>query len=169
MAARRVLISTRVGAAVGAFTGGVVVRCCSASWRSRNTLPSENIAGRVSIQAGSFGLLVAGTARSGEGSGVVVSRRERSNKPSSALNTSWQWPQRTQPSETFSWSCTTRKTVPQEGQDVARLMPESCHCHPISGASGAARCQQHPAIFTVCHFEREPRRVGGLQLLDLAL
>jgi hypothetical protein len=27
----------------------------------------------------------------------------------------------------LSWSCTTRKIVPQAGQRVARLIPESCH------------------------------------------
>src|SRR5471032_3076079 len=49
----------------------------------------------------------------------------RSNSASMPWNTSWHWPQRTQPSETLSWSCTTRKIVPQAGQRVARLIPES--------------------------------------------
>jgi hypothetical protein len=39
-----------------------------------------------------------------------------------ASNTSLQWPQRTQPSEIFSWSGTTRNIVPQAGQLVIRLM-----------------------------------------------
>jgi hypothetical protein len=39
-----------------------------------------------------------------------------------ASNTSLQWPQRTQPSEIFSWSGTTRNMVPQAGQLVIRLM-----------------------------------------------
>jgi hypothetical protein len=39
-----------------------------------------------------------------------------------ASNTSLQCPQRTQPSEIFSWSGTTRNIVPQAGQLVIRLM-----------------------------------------------
>ena len=41
-----------------------------------------------------------------------------------ASNTSEQWPQRTQPSEIFSWSGTTLNIVPQAGQRVIRLMSE---------------------------------------------
>jgi len=56
---------------------------------------------------------------------AMVGSLSRSNSASMPWNTSWHWPQRTQPSETLSWSCTTRKIVPQAGQRVARLMPES--------------------------------------------
>src|SRR5206468_11256771 len=41
-----------------------------------------------------------------------------------ASNTSLQWPQRTLPSEIFSWSVTTRNIVPQAGQLVIRLMSQ---------------------------------------------
>lgn len=39
-----------------------------------------------------------------------------------ASKTSWQRPQRTQPSEMRNWSATTRNLVPQAGQQVIRLM-----------------------------------------------
>jgi hypothetical protein len=45
-----------------------------------------------------------------------------SNSRPAALNMLSQRPQRTQPSETLSWSGTTRNTVPQDGQRVARLI-----------------------------------------------
>jgi hypothetical protein len=58
----------------------------------------------------------------GVGERSAGNSRSRSNSPSKALNTLAQRPQRTQPSETLSWSCTTRNTVWQTGQRVARLM-----------------------------------------------
>jgi hypothetical protein len=39
-----------------------------------------------------------------------------------ASNTSWQWPQRTQPAEMRNWSGTTLNIVAQAGQRVIRLM-----------------------------------------------
>ena len=39
-----------------------------------------------------------------------------------ASNTSWQWPQRTQPAEMRNWSGTTLNMVVQDGQRVIRLM-----------------------------------------------
>ena len=73
--------------------------------------------------------------------------RSRSNRPSSALKTSSQRPQRTQPSDTLSWSCTTRNTVPQEVHRVARLMPESCHaaCGRARSSAPSRRRRRTPA------------------------
>jgi hypothetical protein len=58
----------------------------------------------------------------GVGERSAGNSRSRSNNPSKALNTLAQRPQRTQPSDTLSWSCTTRNTVWQTGQRVARLI-----------------------------------------------
>src|SRR5204862_300299 len=68
--------------------------------------------------------------------------RPRSNKPSSALKTALQRPQRTQPSETLSWSWTTRNAVPQEVQRVARLIAKSCHAASV----GSRADEEDPAF-----------------------
>ena len=61
----------------------------------------------------------------GRGGGGSFSR---SNSAGRALKTSLQRPQRTQPSETFNWSWTTLKIVPQWVHRVARLIgPYLCH------------------------------------------
>lgn len=86
----------------------------------------------VGIGMGALARCCANTRVGGGAAGWRAARRaamagslSRSNSASMPWNTSWHWPQRTQPSETLSWSCTTRKIVPQAGQRVARLMPES--------------------------------------------
>src|SRR3954471_14057610 len=71
---------------------------------------------------------VGGGAAGGRGAArrpASAGSLSRSNSASMPWKTSWHCPQRTQPSETLSWSCTTRKIVPQVGQRVARLILES--------------------------------------------
>ena len=82
---------------------GALARC-SANARVAGAVEAARAAARRAATAGSL---------------------SRSNKASMPWKTSWHWPQRTQPSDTLSWSCTTRKIVPQAGQRVARLMSES--------------------------------------------
>ena len=81
------------------------------------------------------------TRCAGVGERSAGNSRSRSNRPSNALNTLAQRPQRTQPSDTLSWSCTTRNTVWQTGQRVARLMRKSCHAASGVQAPCAARLE----------------------------
>ena len=91
--------------------------------------------------------------------------RPRSNSPSSALKTSLQRPQRTQPSETLSWSWTTRNVVPQEVQRVARLIAKSCHAASAGSRRRSSGSSRRPRRRP----RGEPRRIGRLQLVGLAL
>ena len=97
--------STSVGSGTSSAPPSSLNGLLSASWLDSEPNP---LSGTVAAQAGD--------CQSG------ATSRSRSNRPSSALKTSLQRPHRTQPSETFNWSCTTRKTVPQALQRVARLM-----------------------------------------------
>src|SRR3954470_184155 len=97
----------------------------------------------------------AGLGGSGWGTGSASSAStESSARWAVASNTSEQWPQRTQPSEIFSWSGTTRNIVPQEGQLVIRLMRR-----PFYGGGSERRRHQDPAVLFVAHLQL---RVGGI-------
>ena len=119
-------------------------RCDAVSRRSARRCDRPDRGRVVSIGPSSVGCTAPPEPRAGSDQSGGASR-SRSNSPSRALKTSSQRPQRTQPSDTFSWSCTTRKTVPQAVQRVARLMAESCHrrlrrrAAPSSGSSRPRR------------------------------
>ena len=90
--------------------------------------PAPKVA--TALGGGSAGRATAGLGAKPDpvpAAGATAAFASRSNRPSMALKTSWHLPQRTQPSETLSWSCTTRKTVPQLVHRVARLIAKSCH------------------------------------------
>ena len=101
---------------------------------------------------------VAACASSPSGCGA---RRacSRSKMRSSALKTSPQRPQRTQPSETLSWSCTTRNAVlhalATRGQGGSGRRGREAH---------AARWPDHqdPALLLIRHIQGHPRRVRPL-------
>ena len=65
---------------------------------------------------------MVGGSGTGAGSSGNIDAAGSSARLAVASKTSLQWPQRTQPSEIFSWSGTTRNIVPQAGQLVIRLM-----------------------------------------------
>jgi hypothetical protein len=84
-----------------------------------------------------------------------------------ASNTSEQWPQRTQPSEIFSWSGTTRNIVPQAGQLVIRLMSRAIvGIRPAAQKRAVMRIQPSSSSLTS---KAGVRRVGRLQFVGLAL
>ena len=95
---------------------------------------------RAGADPGDVGLGDAEHIVDGVGADTGPSRL-RSKRPSSALKTLPQRPHRTQPSDTLSWSSTTRKIVPHAVQRVAKLIEGDCRCAaaPPMRPGGATR------------------------------
>ena len=68
----------------------------------------------------------------------ILERQADELSAARASNSASQRPQRTQPSATLSWSCTTRNTVSQAGQRVARVMPAAVSRRKRQAARRAA-------------------------------
>ena len=158
------------GAATGVLGAGAAMGALGDGACGRAGMAIGDGAGAGDVGMG-IGALARASANTRVGAGAagtrVAARRaaiagslSRSNSASMPWNTSWHWPQRTQPSDTLSWSCTTRKIVPQAGQRVARLMAESYDAK--RGITGRANHDQIP------HGVQEIRRSGERRRTDQA-
>lgn len=137
--ASAVIVASGAGALAAAVStvasaGGAGVSAGAAS-ATAGAGASTTIGGAAGGTVGNAG--AEGSAGRGGAAGDVASS---SNSRCAPLKTSEQRPQRTQPSDTFNWSGTTRKTVPQAGQRVARLTAS-----PSAGAASAAAGGPMPA------------------------
>ena len=132
--------------------------------RSSDSDASSGGAGSDDHSAGG-GARLATSGSTGSSCHSAGASRPRSKSPSRALKTALQRPQRTQPSETLSWSWTTRNAVPQEVQRVARLIAKSCHAASARIAcrrgGSSRRPRRRRRERATAHRQRAVRRPGA--------